>query len=340
MTGGQQLASDKAQRHQAHAVIVPPPDQFRCQLDEQPGFLVPERRLPFPPDPAGLHRLIVNPGCWISRYGHPPDEVLEFGPMFANFHWGAEVVIVLDDAVGGLLPYSFGDTYRALIEELRPGRPLQVPLPDRVIQVLYAARVLIVPEEEESRRDSWRRKLVECSEMFRENGYAPISGLLHPFHIGALRRYYRHLIRKWNLKLGDRQSPKRFVAHNESVSRFFHHQLTAAVSVIAGERVKPSYVYLASYLSGAALPRHTDRPQCEFSVTFLVDCSPEPDLESPWPIHLETQMGPTTVYQAVGDGLVYRGRSLPHWRQRQPEGYGSTSLFLHYVPENFDGPLH
>jgi hypothetical protein len=166
-----------------------------------------------------------------------------------------------------------------------------------------------------------------------------VAGLIHPFHLGALRRYYRYLIRSGRVQLGDGQSPRRFVVHNESVTRFFHWQLSTAVSAIVGEPVKPSYCYLASYQSGAMLPRHTDRPQCEFSVTMLVDCSPEPAVESPWPIHLQTSSGETTVYQAIGDGLVYRGRTLPHYRTAQPDGSTSTSVFFHYVPESFAGPL-
>jgi hypothetical protein len=180
--------------------------------------------------------------------------------------------------------------------------------------------------------------LAHCSEMFR-GGYAAIAGLLNPFHVGALRRYYRYLIRNSHFELGDRQCQKRIGAHNEITARFFHHQLTAVVSAIVNESVKPSYVYLASYQSGAELRRHTDRPQCEFTITLLVDCSPEPEVESRWPIHLETPSGRVTVYQAIGDGLLFRGRELPHARGVLPDGCTSTSLLFHYVAEDFDGPL-
>ena len=71
---------------------------------------------------------------------------------------------------------------------------------------------------------------------------------------------------------------RRYVAYNEPVARFFHHQITATLRAVAGEPLKPSYVYLASYLSGAELKKHTDREQCEFSVTLCLDFSPEPEL--------------------------------------------------------------
>jgi hypothetical protein len=118
------------------------------------------------------------------------------------------------------------------------------------------------------------------------------------------------------------------VAYNEPVARFFHYQIAATLSAVAGQPVKPSYVYLASYLSGAELKKHTDREQCEFSVTMCLDFSPEPVLETPWPIRLDTSTGKVAVYQALGDGLAYRGTRMPHYRDVLGEGQTSTSIFF------------
>ena len=127
--------------------------------------------------------------------------------------------------------------------------------------------------------------------------------------------------------------------YNEPVARFFHRDIAATLSAVAGEPIKPSYVYMASYLSGAELKKHTDRPQCEFSVTLCLDFSPEPELATPWPIHLDTSSSTVTVYQALGDGLAYRGTRLPHYRYVLAEGQTSTSIFFHYVSEEFSGSL-
>jgi hypothetical protein len=54
---------------------------------------------------------------------------------------------------------------------------------------------------------------------------------------------------------------------------------------------------------------------------------------------LQTSGGTVTVYQALGDGLAYRGTQLPHYRDRLGEGQTSTSIFFHYVTENFTGSL-
>src|SRR5208337_619775 len=107
------------------------------------------------------------------------------------------------------------------------------------------------------RVEEWSRTIQKSSLLFREKGYAPLRNLLHPFHIAALRRYYRHAIRQGTIRLGDEQSSRRYAAHNESVARFFHHQIANIVAAVVGEAVKASYVYLASYLSGAELKEHT-----------------------------------------------------------------------------------
>ena len=175
--------------------------------------------------------------------------------------------------------------------------------------------------------------------MFRQRNYAPIRSLLHPFHVAALRRYFRYLVRSGRIRFGDEQSSRRYGVHNESVSRFFHQQMAKMVSLIVGEPVIPSYVYTASYVSGAVLKKHIDREQCEFSVTLCLDFSPEPRGETSWPIRLDTARGSVAVYQALGDGLVYRGPRVPHYRDILPYGRTSTSIFFHYVPAGFSGSL-
>ncbi len=122
-----------------------------------------------------------------------------------------------------------------------------------------ALSILIPEEHAERRRAEWDEVVRKSGPYFRENGYVPLGHLIHPFNLAALRRYYRHAIRRGTIRLGDEQSSRRYVAHNESVARFFHHQIANAVSAIVGEPIKPSYVYLGSYLSGAELKKHTDR---------------------------------------------------------------------------------
>jgi hypothetical protein len=65
----------------------------------------------------------------------------------------------------------------------------------------------------------------------------------------------------------------------------------------------------------------------------------EPKGATIWPICLETPDATVTVFQALGDGLIYRGTKLPHYRSALAAGFTSTSIFFHYVPMDFSGSL-
>ena len=133
---------------------------------------------------------------------------------------------------------------------------------------------------------------------------------------------------------------ERYRLHSEPVGMFLHPQLALLMSRVAGEPVKPSYLYFASYPPGAALPRHVDREQCEFSISLLIDYSPEPDGPCGWPLFLEHPDLPGGVVGAdlgLGDAVLYRGRRLVHYREPLPAGHQSSSLFLHYLREGFAG---
>src|SRR5207247_255912 len=118
---------------------------------------------------------------------------------------------------------------------------------------------------------------------------------------------------------------------------FWHRQLAPVISRIAGASFAPTYAYFASYVAGAKLARHTDRADCEISVSYLLDYSPWPNgRPSPWPIRLERAEGTVRIRQRIGDALVFRGRQLPHSRGALPSGHASTHLFFHYVPADSD----
>lgn len=174
---------------------------------------------------------------------------------------------------------------------------------------------------------------------FRARGYVAVERIIHPLHLGALRIHTRRLLRTGAMKLGDSGDPRRYVAHNEPIARRFHERLTGVVARIAGVPVKPSYVYIAAYQGGAELRAHTDRPQCEYSISLLVDFTPEPVGESPWPLLLDTEEGTVAIHQRLGDALVYRGRRFPHRRARLSSEMTSTSILFHYVDVDFSGSL-
>jgi hypothetical protein len=322
-----------------HSVPVAlPPSRFHCRLDDQPNHLTPghEFRSQAWEDLAD-RPLFVHPHLRLTRDGELPlSEEISF---LDNFAPECDKAWIKDPGSRMLQPFWLSAEVGAILADALPGNPAPLNLPLEVRPALIMAGILVAENYEAKRRVRWAQIIGRCGAEFREKGYAPLGGLIHPFLVAALRRYYRYMIRAGRLPLGDSQSSRRYIAHNESVARFFHHQLTATMTAVAGEKVKPSYVYMGSYKDGAKLEKHTDREQCEFSMTFCLDFSPEPENETSWPLRLHTDSGTVTVFQRIGDALFYRGCQLPHSRDPLPHGRTSTSIFFHYVREDFAGPL-
>jgi hypothetical protein len=97
------------------------------------------------------------------------------------------------------------------------------------------------------------------------------------------------------------------------------------ISDLLGEPVFPTYCYSRVYKKGSTLKRHTDRKECEVSVTLHLFGDYQ------WPISIKTPDGEeVSVILNPGDALVYKGIDAEHWR----EPFGGSwyaQVFLHYV---------
>jgi hypothetical protein len=318
-----------------------PPDQFWCVLDELPLHLIPAGTLAggLSLHPGQKQELRLNPQVRVLPHGVTPEELPARAQCMDNFALQGTTAWVQQPATDSLLPFWLGPRLEGAVAAIKQEGHVPAVLPDEEVDLLLTAGIVSTDERAKGNRERWHEAIFRSAEMFHQRDYAPVRSLIHPFHVAALRRYFRYLVRSGRIRLGDEQSSRRYGVHNESVARFFHQQMAKTVSLIVGEPVIPSYVYAASYLSGAVLAKHIDREQCEFSVTLCLDFSPEPRGETSWPIRLDTWHGTVTVYQALGDGLVYRGPRVPHYRDTLPNGQTSTSIFFHYVPAGFTGSL-
>ena len=122
---------------------------------------------------------------------------------------------------------------------------------------------------------------------------------------------------------GDDQVPLSRSYSNFPACNILLGKMTEKVSAIVGKKLVPTYTYARVYLKGAELKIHKDRPSCEYSVTVNLAQT------HPWPIY----MGTTKVNQNPGDGVVYKGCEIDHWREAF-EGDEYTQVFLHYVDVN------
>jgi len=174
---------------------------------------------------------------------------------------------------------------------------------------------------------------------FEENQYTHIPQLVSKELSSFL---YNYLVIKGctNIAFDDKQS--------ESDAKFMHYcygELTTEtllgflvepLSRITQKKLCPTYSYARLYLHGEILKPHLDRPACQYSVTINFG-------GDPWPIYfgkLNQGMNFDNGYSllkeitlAPGDGIVYMGEELVHWRN-QFEGDHCAQAFLHYIDEN------
>lgn len=248
------------------------------------------------------------------------------------------LAVVKEPTTGMSAIYEVPDWLVDACSRLHPGKAMP-RLRAKERAALAAARVLVQPEALRRERAMWRHTCDSARILLHHRGYVNVPGLLPEAQRLSLRAYYRALVHEGFLALGDNQS-LRFKSHNDAVSKFFHEQLSAVVSELFGTPSTASYCYLGCYQPGAALARHVDRKQCKFSGSLLVDFEPSQDGRSTWPIvFAPRRKTPGVLYQALGDCVFYHGCDIPHGRPRLPDGCYSSSLFIHYVPRTFRGPL-
>lgn len=159
-------------------------------------------------------------------------------------------------------------------------------------------------------------------------------------------------------------SPHKFnrrSAHNTPFFVNIHQQLTDYASEIFGEKVKPSYVFLSLYENGGQCPLHLDRPQCRYTIDYLI----RQQADNPWPINIGCQMDDdelstiemkhpsspdeikavldsnkwTEVLLNPNDAVCYSGTNAWHYRPVRSNGTADL-VFWHFVPEEFSGPLN
>jgi hypothetical protein len=238
-------------------------------------------------------------------------------------------------------PFWASDAYAAALSSLRPGQPPPAGLSEPVRRTLAMAEILVPPDYEATRRARQEHTIQAARAQLGSVGYLVIRDLIHPLMLGALRQHYRALVASGAVPKGD-WIEQRYGLHSEMMATFLHLQLRRLIGRMAGEPVKPSFVYFASYREGADLPRHMDRPQCEFSLSLLIDYSPERQGPCGWPLYLEHPRAPESRLAAdlaLGDAAVYRGREIYHYRDALPAEHQATLLFLNYVQQDYSGRL-
>lgn len=258
--------------------------------------------------------------------------------------------------------YWVNEEQSLFLSQLAPGGSVPTITDEDFLRKLVEAEIIIFDKEREKKRIEEHAEIKAACATFAKNKYVELQAIVPKHQLVAMQNYYRGYIDNGFMPFGDDQVEGRYYQHNEPLAKFLHVNLTRLMSLIAGQNIKPSYVYAASYISPADLKPHIDRLQCEFSFSFQIDYSPVLDgSPSPWGLFLkepDTEIDPLiglssnsfayenqaedinpAVYLKPGDAVAYKGCELIHYRYPLSKGHKSTSLFFHYVPEDFEHGL-
>tara|TARA_B110000305_G_C19465899_1_gene658012 strand:- start:2752 stop:4833 length:2082 start_codon:yes stop_codon:yes gene_type:complete len=168
-----------------------------------------------------------------------------------------------------------------------------------------------------------------------------LRNVIHPEMLELLKSYYKTTREMKVWPLGDKQS-NRYKAHNEPFSRFLHYEILPIIEKITEKRLMPTYTYLSSYTKDSDLPPHTDRADCEYTVSFLVN----KDVD--WPIYCHKIKQPVKskgrfwdevskedCFELEGDMggfIMFMGTDHVHFREVYSGSFYDI-LLLHYRVE-------
>jgi prolyl 4-hydroxylase len=182
---------------------------------------------------------------------------------------------------------------------------------------------------------------LQKSYMFDEYNPVVVENVLNPKTLAICQKYYSTNIEHGAYVLGDKQS-QRFKSHNEPLSRILHYEVLPLAEKIVGKKLMPTYTYLSAYVKDSDLPAHTDRADCEYTVSFLIN-KPE---NSHWPIYVHKVKQPVKhkgrsdftppkeecikVDCNAGGLMIFQGTDHIHFRDNLPDDFYHIVL-LHYV---------
>lgn len=192
-------------------------------------------------------------------------------------------------------------------------------------------------------------------ETLRANGYVVIRSFIT---LDVARLAYRYALMKVANGEGhndftDTQVPDTPSFYGDTLADSLLENAVPTVESIVGEALWPTYSYMRVYKRGDQLAPHVDRPSCEVSMTLTLgyDVTGAGDPNFRWPIFMDNsadfaaertracqpaELGDgTCVLLGPGDGVVYYGTEVRHWRDPFP-GEHHAQVFLHFVRQ--DGP--
>jgi hypothetical protein len=162
---------------------------------------------------------------------------------------------------------------------------------------------------------------------FEQYGFTVVEKLIHPPLANFLHRYALAYEKEY-CPFSDKWVPKAPAVYGDPAMEQLFDQILPTIERITGRSLYPTYAYFRVYHEGNSLPKHSDRPSCEISVSVSLGHSDA----NPWPLFIQGPQSVTSVLLNPGDGVVYKGCDCPHWRNRLT-GNSVSQVFFHFVDQ-------
>jgi len=273
--------------------------------------------------------LRLNPRCRLHRGPGLPPDLAPRGGSSEPFLPDEDILWVPRPGSRIAVPYTLAPRLAGVVRDL-----LRRRRPPRALAASEAAALLGVGALEPTtrRRADWARQVRAWRRELRASGFVVLRDLFSGVFAAAVRAYYRRLETEGYLMGGDQRRRGAPLLYDEPLLTFLGGQLAPVVSRVTGGRARSTFTYVRVYDHGAILGRHRDQPSCRWNVDLVVGGEPAPARRTAWPLWIDGRRGPEPVRLGLGDGVLYRGDRLQHWRHRQRRGRTTMLASLHYGP--------
>lgn len=160
---------------------------------------------------------------------------------------------------------------------------------------------------------------------FAQQKYLVVKGLADPYLINFLESYYRVALAKGIDHF--RRDGTSLNGYGEACADSVMYAMRQRIAQVTGLDLLPAFSFVRHYKRGEKLRRHIDRGANEINCTIKIFGA------TPWPLGVEVNGQQVLIEQDCGDGLIYKGLEIPHWRDVYA-GEEHLQLILAYVQKD------
>jgi hypothetical protein len=146
-------------------------------------------------------------------------------------------------------------------------------------------------------------------ETFEQNNYLVVRNVLDPYLVKFLASYYQSVR---NNEAGNFETDRTSLNCNgDACGDTVMYSLRTKIEELVGLELLPTYSFVRIYKNGESVGRHRDGPANQVSCTM---CVSRDDVD--WPLKFSDGTTEDQVVLEPGDGVVYRGYMMDHWRDK------------------------